>query len=549
MKVVTDIPQHLFTLPAYEPKEKKKRENNNIPDVESLTPEQKEVYDTIVAYLKGELDPTITMLALKGYAGTGKTYVITQVLKWFVLMMQDPIAITAPTNKAVKVLRSTSNFEHSLITYGTIHKLFGLKEKIDELTGKQTFEQEFGAMCDIQEKNALVIDETSMLNDELFHLVRSENDREKVVANNSVKSVGKNTDDFFESLGKPTKTEALKVIFLGDPIQIPPVGKDDCIPFNENNADIYGIKTITLEQIIRQKEGNPILDIATIIRQNYKESFLPYERKTVSNDIGGVMFINSDDKDILYRICETYFASPQFEADSDFMKVIAWTNKTVDFMNDKIRSYIYKEELQKLRDELMLDSKYIVALDFEKELMLKNTKLPRILIGEKLIANTPIIQEIGYKQIMVFQTNDEFEVVSATIKPRNVFDNYEVSVYETKVSFTNYATDKKETKVIDVLHENSIKTFDNILETLKKKAITANREIRGQAWKFYYQMKNKFADVKYNYAITAHKSQGSTYDNAIVISVDILKNRKVEERNRILYVATTRAKTNLFMVE
>lgn len=553
MKVVTDVPQHLFTLPAYEPQEKKKRENNNIPDVESLTPEQREVYDTILAYLKGELDPTIMMLAIKGFAGTGKTYVITQVLKWFVLMMQDPIAITAPTNKAVKVLRSTSNFEHSLITYGTIHKLFGLKEKIDEITGKQTFEQEFGTMCDIQEKNALVIDETSMLNDELFHLVKSENDREKEVANNSVKSVGTNVDDFFSAMSKQTKTEALKVIFLGDPIQIPPVGKDDCIPFNENNADIYGIKTLTLEQIIRQKEGNPILDLATIIRQNYKESYLPYKKETVCNDIGGVLFINSDDKEVLYRICETYFASEQFNADSDFMKVIAWTNRTVDFMNDKIRSYIYKEELQKLKDEAV-DTELANAPEeirhaVDTETISKSVKLPRILIGEKLIANTPIVQEMGFKQIVQFQTNDEFEVLSAAIKTRNVFDNYEVSVYETKVSYTNYATDKKEIKIIDVLHENSINTFNQILETLKKKAITADKQLRGQAWKFFYSMKNKFADVKYNYAITAHKSQGSTYDNAIVIAVDIFKNKKVEERNRILYVATTRAKNNLFMVE
>jgi len=52
----------------------------------------------------------------------------------------------------------------------------------------------------------------------------------------------------------------------------------------------------------------------------------------------------------------------------------------------------------------------------------------------------------------------------------------------------------------------------------------------------------------YNGAVV-HNSQGSTYDNAIVIAADILKNPKIEERNRILYVAFTRAKNNLFIIE
>lgn len=543
--VITNIPEQFFVLPEFKPSEKRKKEFNNVPDVESLTPEQRAIYDYLVLYAQGKLDEEgIRMISIKGYAGTGKTYLFTQFLKWYVMMMQAYISVTAPTNKAVKVLRQTANFEHSLISYSTIHKLFGLKEKIDELTGKQTFEREYGAECDVDEKDALGIDETSMLPDDLFHMVNEENDRNKEKPNNRISSVGdKNSIDGLlnkASNVRKTFTTNLKVIFLGDPIQIPPVGKADCIPFNENNTDEYGIKTLYLTEIIRQKVGNPILDLATIVRENYKSAHLPYERTSVYNEIGSTMFINSNDKDVLYRLCETYFASEHFANDSDFMKVIAWTNKTVDFMNDKIRTYIYKEEFQKQVDEMLL---------MHPDMDVKKIKLPKVMVGEKLIANSPIINDIGFKQVIIFNTNDEFEVVSSKIVTRNVFDNYEVRVYETKVVYMDYGKGKKETKFIDVLHEQSANTFNTILETLKNKAIKADKSVRGQAWKFYYSMKNKFADVKYNYAITAHKSQGSTYDNAIVIAVDILKNSKIEERNRIMYVAVTRAKNNLFIVE
>lgn len=533
--IITYIPKHLLTLPAYEPVERKKRENNNIPDVESLTKEQRDVYDTLVAYLENKLeDKSVRMLVLKGYAGTGKTYVLTQVLKRYVMITQNNIAITAPTNKAVKVLRQTANFEHSLIAYKTIHKLLGLKEKIDDKTGKISFEKEFGSESDIDLQDALAIDETSMLNDEIFALVKDENERSK----------NHESDDDGIISKYSSATNDLKIIFLGDPVQIPPVGKDDCIPFNENNSAAYGIKTLYLTSIIRQKEGNPILELATAIRENYKQASLPYKRETVSNSIGTVAFINSNDKDILYSICETYFASENFANDSDFMKVIAWTNRTVDFMNDKIRTYIYKDKLKELKDEAIE-----AAGTSSIEDPTRDVRLPRILIGEKLIANTPIITNIGYKIMIEFQTNDEFEVVSYKIKPVQVFENYTVTVYETKVTYRDYSKDKMETKTIDILHENSLHTYEEVLKTLMERAKKAQPQLRGQSWKLYYQMKNKFADIKYNYAITAHKSQGSTYDNAIVIAVDILKNKKVEERNRILYVATTRAKNNLFMVE
>src|SRR5690606_1204004 len=162
--IKTDIPESLLVIPPYESKKQNKRENNNIPDVDSLTEEQKEVYNQIIKYLNGELKD-VNMIALKGFAGTGKTYLITQVLKWYVLMIQNNISVTAPTNKAVKILRSTANFEHPLISYKTIHKLLGLKEKIDEKTGKISFEKDFDSPSDIDNNDVVILDETSMLND------------------------------------------------------------------------------------------------------------------------------------------------------------------------------------------------------------------------------------------------------------------------------------------------------------------------------------------------------------------------------------------------
>jgi ATP-dependent exoDNAse (exonuclease V) alpha subunit len=58
----------------------------------------------------------------------------------------------------------------------------------------------------------------------------------------------------------------------------------------------------------------------------------------------------------------------------------------------------------------------------------------------------------------------------------------------------------------------------------------------------------KYADVKYNYALTVHKAQGSTFDNAIVINCDISRIKDVVDKNKLLYTAITRAKNKLFIV-
>ena len=58
----------------------------------------------------------------------------------------------------------------------------------------------------------------------------------------------------------------------------------------------------------------------------------------------------------------------------------------------------------------------------------------------------------------------------------------------------------------------------------------------------------KYADVKYNYALTVHKAQGSTFENAIVINCDISRIKDTLERNKLLYTAITRARNKLFMI-
>lgn len=66
-------------------------------------------------------------------------------------------------------------------------------------------------------------------------------------------------------------------------------------------------------------------------------------------------------------------------------------------------------------------------------------------------------------------------------------------------------------------------------------------------WKEYFTLKEEFADVRDAYAITTHKSQGSTYDNIVVNLNNYRKCRDPFMLPRLLYVAISRAKYNVYI--
>jgi len=478
---------------------KKKIKRDPVIDVDSLNPDQRKAFDKLCNFL---MSPDDSIYVIKGWAGTGKTYCVSLFVK-YVLEIVYPtknwykIAVTGPTNKSVRVIKKTSGIRNPRVTFQTIHKLLGLKERIT-MEGKQEFTNDGDFKPSINSTKLLIIDEVSMLNDDLF---------EKIL----------------EYRGKT------KIICMGDPAQIPPVGRPDCIPFRDELAETYKIKMVELRTIMRQKEGNAIIDSSVAIRSNIGSDRSQVDPTTKVNEKGeGIEFLNLNSPETRRNFSERlkeYFKTDRFAKDSEYAKIIAWRNKTVSIMNDLIRNVIYGEE----------------------------AKTSKILLGEKLIANNPVIQE-GY---VVLNTNEEFTVTEYAVKMDNLRfmisknpDDEPVEInlkfYDTAVSYLN--DNDEEIKVgIEILHEDSEAEFNKFANVLKLRAI----EKRGadKSWLHYYNFLRRYADVSYAYSITVHKAQGSTYNTAFVLEDDIDMNLDIVERNRIKYTAYTRASKKVYVLK
>ena len=316
---------------------------------------------------------------------------------------------------------------------------------------------------------------------------------------------------------------------MGDPAQIPPVGRQDCIPFRDELLAGYRIKTLDLKQIMRQKEGNPIIESSVKIRKNITSSNSGISTSNKLNQIGeGIEFVNlnsTESRSSFRTILEKYYKTDKFNSDSEYCKMIGWRNKTVSSMNDLVRKVIYGEEA--------LSSK--------------------ILIGEKLIANSPIME----KDTILFNTNDEFSVVSFEtdsvdlrfkISDHPDDDPYPITLkyYDTKVSYLD-EEDEICHKIIQILHEDSENDFKKLANILRVRAI--NKKGKDKSWLVYYNFLRRYADVIYAYSITAHKAQGSTYDTVFLLEDDIDMNYNIIERNRIKYTSYTRSSRKLYVIK
>lgn len=440
-----------------------------------------------------KFDNRKSILLLKGYAGTGKTYLIGKFID-YILNTRDNwnIAMTAPTNKAVKVLRKSSGIHNPMVNFSTIHSLLGLREQITE-NGDQIFVAGNTDTPNILNFKILIIDEVSMLPDELFTKVQG-------YANN------------------------VKIILLGDPAQIPPVMKHDCIPFTPEGRNEFDIKMIELTEIMRQKKGNAIIENSMIIRDNLEAIQPPIVRTISLNEDGkGIIHVNSSDeaqRDGFIETLQEYFTDDRFKENSDYAKVLSWTNKSVTQMNKLIRGMIFKDRIE------------------------PGAKMPKVMVGEKLIANKPIIKIDKLGKTIIFTSNDEFEVISyEVLTDSRFFFYYETVVEEVLIDGSRVR------KNIKILHEDSEAEFNKKLAEIKREAIRLVDPIKKRSeWRWYYDFMGLYSDINYNYAITTHKSQGSSYCNCFVLEDDIDQNKKIIERNRIKYTAFTRASDKLFVI-
>ncbi len=225
----------------------------------TLTPHQQKAFRQLQAFVTSEREQ---IFVLRGYAGTGKTTLAKFLLDWIEEASVSCVPVLlASTGRAARILGEKTGRGADTI-HGHIYTLEkiqtkGQREKPEaEASGQLVMNFGLKRPFPIEQPYLFLIDEASMLSHQKS-------------AGNSVARFGSGSvlDDFFSYLRSEDK-----VVFIGDPAQLPPVlASDSFSPALDENflSTHYGraASAITLTEVLRQAEENPILALATEIRK------------------------------------------------------------------------------------------------------------------------------------------------------------------------------------------------------------------------------------------------------------------------------------------
>ena len=262
--------------------------------------------------------------------------------------------------------------------------------------------------------------------------------------------------------------------------------KQQLPPVGEEVSPIWTMFHIDYELTEVMRHQNSILDFVQSIRGN---------KKPVFKSPGAEVKIASED-DFVAKI-------EQMARDGHFhsgeAKAIAWRNVTVDFLNQLIRSNNAKTQSD-----------------------------DRFVIGDRLVVKEPII---GDGDRIVAATDEEADVIGVEIVRHMKYPTLKAW----KVLMRMDCTGSRVTTY--VCHEDSLEEFQRMLDEFKEK----------KRWDLFWKLKEAFGSVSYGYALTAHRSQGSSFKFTFVDAGDIMLNRKIDERTKCLYVGCSRASKELWV--
>ncbi|MHB2025987.1 MAG: ATP-dependent DNA helicase [Elusimicrobiota bacterium] len=220
-----------------------------------LTDDQKKAGDRIIAWLKSKTPSSLTM---GGFAGTGKTTVIAQTLKCFP-REKFKIAFCCFTGKAAGILGKKLAANDALLTgdyCGTIHGLIysPVTEKSDD--DRDAVLRWERKPC--LEHNLIVVDEASMISDELW---------------NDLRSYG------------------IPILAVGDHGQLPPI---------HGRENILSSPDILLKKIHRQAEGNPIIRISVMARETGKIPMGRHGEGVIKTDDAESLWLFPSPKQVMF---------------------------------------------------------------------------------------------------------------------------------------------------------------------------------------------------------------------------------------------------------
>ncbi|MCE3226196.1 MAG: hypothetical protein K0S32_747 [Bacteroidetes bacterium] len=421
---------------------------------------------------------------LKGYAGTGKTNLISaftnslQNIRWRSVLL-------APTGRAAKVIGNYARRDAQ-----TIHKKIFRKQVGD---GGSVY---FSLAENLHRNTLFIVDEASMIGAD------SGNESAGVFMNL--------LENLFEYV---YSGDNCKLILIGDTAQLPPVGSNESPALDLNylkNAFHLNIRSFELKEVARQQSESGILLNATNLRQ-----LLSQEEKTIPKLVctPDVVRLQGDELEDVLNSCISKYGE-------DDVIIITRSNKRANLFNQSYRNRI------KLYEENVCTGDKIMIV--KNNYFWTGEKNPEI----SFIANGDIAE---ITRITGRETLYDFNFVNCHIK---LIDYPNLAEQEVKLIIDCLHSDNPA-----LSQEEQKRLYANVLEDVSNEPVKGVKSQYMRNSPYYNALQ-----VKFSYAITCHKSQGGQWPVVFIDQGYIKEEDIDDNYIRWLYTAFTRASHNLYLI-
>ncbi len=492
------------------------RENIRLEDTFAeydLTNGQAELVSQLDQFLSSNNE---NVFLLKGYAGTGKTFITKGLTEYFRTVRRNYV-LSAPTGKAAKVISNKTQSP----AY-TIHKtIYSFKDMVeyrdDEVEGSETYKLYAKlAVNELSVDTVYIVDESSMISD-----VYNESEFFRCGS-------GHLLQDFLKFVNLDHNDHRKKVIFIGDDAQLPPVGMNRSPALDAGYlAREYGLTTTGYEltEVVRQKGGSGVMKNALKMRQALEDNLFNQLNFDLSlPDVQHVEHAN---------LIETYLNSCDSKINAESI-VIAHSNADVAAYNRRIREEFFPGQAEVCqKDKLMAVNNndtygfFISNGDFGqvRQVLGEPERLTRLV--KRACKDTNQVVEV--KVPLQFR---DVELGFRDLDGSVCF--FKAKIIETLLYSDDPGLSSDENKALYI-------DFRIRHQELKEGTLEFTETLRSDP---YFNALR----VKFGYAITCHKAQGSEW-NHVFVKCKTHQNPRCAEYFRWLYTAITRTSNRLYVLE
>ena len=437
--------------------------------------------------MKAFLDGPERFFLLTGKPGVGKTTMTKIMLADLIQADIDANLNSKSINMNVAGISLAHQAKNVLGEYipsvYTFAKAYGMKEDIDEHTGKRSF------TIDQYDDDPHVGDYAIPV------FVHDE--------------VSQYTQDMLDIVFDRTPMFS-KIIFMGDRAQLPPIDPENKMGADADSPifdyDVPDECKHELTERVRQAEGNSILDLTDVIRE---EIFGNQDVNKILKIISTPNMTDNVGYDIVkYRHLEEHLEKKDFTNTC----VIAYRNKTVKYFNGHIRNHVLQNP-----NKMIIEGDIVCMTDNYYKMDPQGFPLYVLHNSDKF--------RLGqvYTKIFVFQAGGR---------------NYKIDCYVANII--------GKTGQFIVPTESGEADYQKYLTIIAEKC--KRRELK---WPVFWEFKGFFCRFIYGYSVTAYKTQGSTYDDVYLDINDVLLTWKLTPKRRLqsIYTAITRARYRVYFLK